>query len=69
MKFRNLNKQFSQDDVSSLVNLLSLSTSLRVLDLTDCGVLLDKLWPALKYGCLQVYGSPPGGPTWNMCVR
>ncbi|CAJ0568197.1 unnamed protein product, partial [Mesorhabditis spiculigera] len=39
---------------SSLVNLVSLCNSLPVLDVSDTQLSLDKLWPALKYGGLQV---------------
>ncbi|CAJ0946514.1 unnamed protein product, partial [Mesorhabditis belari] len=41
-------------DVSALVNLVSLCNSLRVLDVTDSQLPLEKLWPALKYGGLQM---------------
>lgn len=48
-------------DISSLTNLISLCTSLRILDLSDSGLLLDKLWPALKYGALQIEHLAFGG--------
>ncbi|KAJ1374635.1 LRR [Parelaphostrongylus tenuis] len=50
-----------KDDVSSLVNVVSLCTSLRVLDLTDTGFPLDKIWAALKYGGLQIEKLCLGG--------
>lgn len=43
-----------KDDVASLINLISLCTSLRVLDLTDTGFPLEKVWAAMKYGGLQI---------------
>ncbi|GMT28346.1 hypothetical protein PFISCL1PPCAC_19643, partial [Pristionchus fissidentatus] len=50
----NLNGNAIKDDISSLVNLISLGTSLRSLNLSDCHIPLDKLWPAFKFGCLQL---------------
>ncbi|VDM57931.1 unnamed protein product [Angiostrongylus costaricensis] len=50
-----------KDDVSSLVNVVSLCTSLRVLELTDTGFPLDKIWAALKYGGLQIEKLCLGG--------
>ncbi|VDM65148.1 unnamed protein product [Strongylus vulgaris] len=47
--------------VSSLVNVVSLCTTLRVLDLTDSGFPLDKIWAALKYGGLQIEKLCLGG--------
>ncbi|VDL66294.1 unnamed protein product [Nippostrongylus brasiliensis] len=47
--------------VSSLVNVLSLCTTLRVLDLSDTGFPLDKIWAALKYGGLQIEKLYLGG--------
>ncbi|CAJ0574274.1 unnamed protein product, partial [Mesorhabditis spiculigera] len=49
-----LSKNSLNGDSSSLVNLVSLCNSLRVLDVSDTQLSLDKLWPALKYGGLQV---------------
>ncbi|CAI2311134.1 unnamed protein product [Caenorhabditis sp. 36 PRJEB53466] len=43
-----------KDEISAIINLVSISTSLRVLDLSDTGIQLDKLWNALKYGGLQI---------------
>uniref|UniRef100_A0A1I7U4H1 Carm_PH domain-containing protein n=1 Tax=Caenorhabditis tropicalis TaxID=1561998 RepID=A0A1I7U4H1_9PELO len=43
-----------KDDISSIINLVSICTSLRVLDLSDTGCHLDKLWNALKFGGLQI---------------
>ncbi|EGT50212.1 CBN-CRML-1 protein [Caenorhabditis brenneri] len=43
-----------KDDISSIINLVSICTSLRVLDLSDTGIHLDKLWNALKFGGLQI---------------
>ncbi|KJH42166.1 leucine Rich repeat-containing domain protein [Dictyocaulus viviparus] len=50
-----------RDDVSSPVNVISLCTSLRVLELTDTGFPLDKIWAALKYGGLQIEKLHLGG--------
>uniref|UniRef100_A0A0K0D9X6 Carm_PH domain-containing protein n=1 Tax=Angiostrongylus cantonensis TaxID=6313 RepID=A0A0K0D9X6_ANGCA len=50
-----------KDEVSSLVNVVSLCTSLRVLELTDTGFPLDKIWAALKYGGLQIEKLCLGG--------
>lgn len=50
-----------KDDVSSLVNVVSLCTTLRVFDLTDTGFPLDKIWAALKYGGLQIEKLCLGG--------
>ncbi|WKX92118.1 hypothetical protein Q1695_010278 [Nippostrongylus brasiliensis] len=57
----NLSTNLLKDDVSSLVNVLSLCTTLRVLDLTDTGFPLDKIWAALKYGGLQIEKLYLGG--------
>lgn len=43
-----------KDDISSIINLVSICTSLRVLDLSDTGIHLDKLWNSLKFGGLQI---------------
>uniref|UniRef100_A0A7E4ZZG2 Carm_PH domain-containing protein n=1 Tax=Panagrellus redivivus TaxID=6233 RepID=A0A7E4ZZG2_PANRE len=43
-----------KDDVSELVNFVSLCTSLRVLDLSNTGILVDRLWTNLKLGGLQL---------------
>lgn len=43
-----------KDDISSIINLVSICTSLRVLDLSDTGIHLDKLWSPLKFGGLQI---------------
>lgn len=37
-----------------MVNFVSLCTSLRVLDLSNTGVHVDRLWSALKFGGLQL---------------
>ncbi|CAB3407376.1 unnamed protein product [Caenorhabditis bovis] len=50
----NLSSNLIKDDISSIVNLLSICTSLRVLDLSDTGIALDKLWNPLKYGGMQI---------------
>ncbi|KAK6029747.1 leucine Rich repeat-containing domain protein [Ostertagia ostertagi] len=57
----NFSTNVLKDDVSSLVNVVSLCTSLRVLDLTDTGFPLDKIWAALKYGGLQIEKLYLGG--------
>ncbi|EYB97063.1 hypothetical protein Y032_0143g2366 [Ancylostoma ceylanicum] len=57
----NLSNNILKDDVSSLVNVVSLCTTLRVLDLTDTGFPLDKIWAALKYGGLQIEKLCLGG--------
>ncbi|VDO84435.1 unnamed protein product [Heligmosomoides polygyrus] len=57
----NFSTNVLKDDVSSLVNVVSLCTSLRVLDLSDTGFPLDKLWAALKYGGLQIEKLYVGG--------
>ncbi|PAV68198.1 hypothetical protein WR25_19346 isoform H [Diploscapter pachys] len=56
-----LSSNLIKDDVSSLVNLVSLCQSLRVLDLTDTSFPLDKLWSALKFGGLQIEKLYLGG--------
>ncbi|CAD6184749.1 unnamed protein product [Caenorhabditis auriculariae] len=56
-----LSSNVIREDVSSLINLISLCTSLRVLDLTDTGFPLEKIWPALKYGGLQIEKLLLGG--------
>ncbi|MFH4973889.1 hypothetical protein AB6A40_000598 [Gnathostoma spinigerum] len=43
-----------KDDASELLQLLSLSTMLCHLDLSDTGLNIDKLWPSLKFGGLQI---------------
>ncbi|MCP9260280.1 Leucine-rich repeat-containing protein 16A [Dirofilaria immitis] len=43
-----------KDDVSDLLQLLSLCTSLRVLNLSGTGINIDKLWASLIYGGLQL---------------
>ncbi|CAO4361380.1 unnamed protein product [Caenorhabditis nigoni] len=43
-----------KDDISAIINLVSICTSLRVLDLSDTGIHLDKLWNSLKFGGLQI---------------
>ncbi|EFP10191.1 CRE-CRML-1 protein [Caenorhabditis remanei] len=43
-----------KDDISGIINLVSICTSLRVLDLSDTGIHLDKLWNSLKFGGLQI---------------
>lgn len=43
-----------KDDISGIINLVSISTSLRVLDFSDTGIHLDKLWNSLKFGGLQI---------------
>uniref|UniRef100_A0A8R1DP24 Carm_PH domain-containing protein n=1 Tax=Caenorhabditis japonica TaxID=281687 RepID=A0A8R1DP24_CAEJA len=50
----NLSSNPMKDDVSAIVNLVSICSSLRVLDLSDTGIHLDKLWNALKFGGLQI---------------
>ncbi|KAK6054158.1 leucine Rich repeat-containing domain protein [Cooperia oncophora] len=57
----NFSTNVLKDDVSSLVNVVSLCTTLRVLDLTDTGFPLDKIWAALKYGGLQIEKLYLGG--------
>uniref|UniRef100_A0A1I7XP60 Carm_PH domain-containing protein n=1 Tax=Heterorhabditis bacteriophora TaxID=37862 RepID=A0A1I7XP60_HETBA len=61
LTYLNLASNPIKEDVSSLVNLVSLCTSLRVLDLSDTAFPLDKLWPALKYGGLQIERLMLGG--------
>lgn len=41
-------------DVSDLLQLLSLCISLRVLNLSGTGINIDKLWASLIYGGLQL---------------
>ena len=43
-----------KDDVSELVNFISVCTTLRVLDLNTTGILVDRLWNNLKLGGLQL---------------
>uniref|UniRef100_A0A914Y306 CARMIL pleckstrin homology domain-containing protein n=1 Tax=Panagrolaimus superbus TaxID=310955 RepID=A0A914Y306_9BILA len=43
-----------KDDVSELVNFISLCTSLRILDLSGTSILIDRLWNNLKLGGLQL---------------
>ncbi|VDK72331.1 unnamed protein product [Onchocerca ochengi] len=43
-----------KDDISDLLQLLSLCTSLRVLNLSWTGINIDKLWASLIYGGLQL---------------
>uniref|UniRef100_A0A915PT12 CARMIL pleckstrin homology domain-containing protein n=1 Tax=Setaria digitata TaxID=48799 RepID=A0A915PT12_9BILA len=43
-----------KDDVSDLLQLLSLCISLRVLNLSGTGINIDKLWASLIYGGLQL---------------
>lgn len=43
-----------KDDVSDLLQLLSLCISLRVLNLSGTGINIDKLWGSLIYGGLQL---------------
>ncbi|CAG9529719.1 unnamed protein product [Cercopithifilaria johnstoni] len=43
-----------KDDVSDLLQLLSLCISLRVLNLSGTGINIDKLWTSLIYGGLQL---------------
>ncbi|KAK6037108.1 leucine Rich repeat-containing domain protein, partial [Cooperia oncophora] len=57
----NFSTNVLKDDVSSLVNVVSLCTTLRVLDLTDTGFPPDKNISALKYGGLQIEKLYLGG--------
>ncbi|EFO22296.2 leucine Rich Repeat family protein [Loa loa] len=43
-----------KDDISDLLQLLSLCISLRVLNLSGTGINIDKLWASLIYGGLQL---------------
>ncbi|GMT00488.1 hypothetical protein PENTCL1PPCAC_22662, partial [Pristionchus entomophagus] len=50
----NLASNIIKDDISSLVNLISIGTCLRSLNLSDTHLPLDKLWQSFKFGCLQL---------------
>ncbi|CAI5440048.1 unnamed protein product [Caenorhabditis angaria] len=50
----NLAGNLVKDDISSIINLLSICTSLRILDLSETGIQLDKIWNSLKYGGIQI---------------
>lgn len=43
-----------KDDATELVNFISVCGSLRSLDLSGTGVVIDKLWSALKLGGIQL---------------
>ncbi|VDK48015.1 unnamed protein product [Anisakis simplex] len=43
-----------KDEMNDLQQLLSICTSLRSINLSDTGFNLDKLWPSLKFGGLQL---------------
>ncbi|CAD5208828.1 unnamed protein product [Bursaphelenchus xylophilus] len=49
-----LSRCSSKDDPTELINFVSVCGSLRALDLSGTGVLVDKLWSALKLGGLQL---------------
>lgn len=49
-----LTKNFLKEDVNELINFVSLCNSLRELDLSNTGLITDKLWSALKLGGLQL---------------
>lgn len=49
-----LAKNILKEDVNELINFVSLCNSLRELDLSHTGLNIDKLWPALKLGGLQL---------------
>ncbi|GMR53449.1 hypothetical protein PMAYCL1PPCAC_23644, partial [Pristionchus mayeri] len=50
----NLASNIIKEDISSLVNLISIGTCLRSLNLSDTHLPLDKLWQSFKFGCLQL---------------
>jgi hypothetical protein len=43
-----------KDEANELVNFVSVCGSLRCLDLSGTGLLVDRLWSALKFGGLQI---------------
>lgn len=43
-----------RDEANELVNFVSVCGSLRCLDLSGTGILVDRLWSALKFGGLQL---------------
>ncbi|KAI6234521.1 Carm-PH domain-containing protein [Aphelenchoides fujianensis] len=49
-----LSKCSLKDEANELVNFVSVCGSLRCLDLSGTGLLLDRLWSALKFGGLQL---------------
>ncbi|KAF8366808.1 crml-1 [Pristionchus pacificus] len=50
----NIASNIIKDDISSLVNLISIGICLRSLNLSDTHLTLDKLWQSFKFGCLQL---------------
>lgn len=50
----NLSSNLIKDDISSLVNLISIGKGLRSLNLSDTHLPLDRLWQSFKFGCLQL---------------
>lgn len=49
-----LSKNILKEDTNELISFVSLCNSLRELDLSYTGLIIDKLWPALKLGGLQL---------------
>ncbi|VDN18460.1 unnamed protein product [Gongylonema pulchrum] len=58
-----------KDDVSDLLQLLSLCTSLRSLNLSDTGFNIDKLWASLIYGGLQLEIIKSSVAVLETCLR